>query len=89
MMALMRARGGVGRVAQQAMGRPWPWPSSSPLVAGVVGSPPICQPSRGLKGLMMSQPLLVSTLIEHASRHHGDAEVIKGVSQRMPHRPAA
>lgn len=27
-------------------------------------------------GLMQSQPLLISSLIEHADRHHGDAEIV-------------
>ena len=27
-------------------------------------------------GLMQSQPLLISSLIEHAERHHGDAEIV-------------
>jgi fatty-acyl-CoA synthase len=29
-----------------------------------------------MNGLMMQQPLLVSSLIEHAARHHGDAEIV-------------
>jgi len=33
-----------------------------------------------LNGLMIQTPLLISTLIEHAARHHGDTEV---VSQRV------
>jgi 3-(methylthio)propionyl---CoA ligase len=33
-----------------------------------------------LNGLMMQTPLLISTLIEHAARHHGDTEI---VSQRV------
>ena len=27
-------------------------------------------------GLMQSQPLLISSLIEFAERHHGDAEIV-------------
>ena len=27
-------------------------------------------------GLMQSQPLLISGLIDHAERHHGDAEIV-------------
>ena len=27
-------------------------------------------------GLMQNQPLLISSLIEHAERHHGDAEIV-------------
>lgn len=33
-----------------------------------------------LNGLMMQTPLMISTLIEHAARHHGDTEI---VSQRV------
>jgi fatty-acyl-CoA synthase len=29
-----------------------------------------------MKGLMMQQPLLVSTLLTHAERHHGDQEIV-------------
>jgi fatty-acyl-CoA synthase len=29
-----------------------------------------------MNGLMMQQPLLVSSLIEHAARHHGDTEIV-------------
>ena len=29
-----------------------------------------------LQGLMMQTPLLISSLIEHAERHHGDVEVV-------------
>jgi len=29
-----------------------------------------------LHGLMMQMPLLISSLIEHAERHHGDAEIV-------------
>ena len=29
-----------------------------------------------MQGLMMSTPLLISSLIEHASRHNGDAEIV-------------
>ena len=29
-----------------------------------------------LQGLMMQMPLLISSLIEHADRHHGDAEIV-------------
>ena len=27
-------------------------------------------------GLMQNQPLLISGLIDHAERHHGDAEIV-------------
>lgn len=30
----------------------------------------------GLAGGMMNEPLLISSLIEHADRHHPDAEVV-------------
>ena len=29
-----------------------------------------------LQGLMMQMPLLISSLIEHADRHHGDTEIV-------------
>ncbi len=29
-----------------------------------------------LHGLMMDAPLLISSLIEHADRHHGDAQIV-------------
>jgi len=29
-----------------------------------------------LQGLMMQMPLMISSLIEHADRHHGDAEIV-------------
>jgi 3-(methylthio)propionyl---CoA ligase len=29
-----------------------------------------------MNGLMMQQPLLISSLIEHAERHHGDTEIV-------------
>lgn len=49
-------------------------------------------------GLMQSQPLLISSLIEFAERHHGDAEIVsrrvEGTSiatrtATSPHVPAA
>jgi len=29
-----------------------------------------------MNGLMMDQPLLISTLLTHAERHHGDQEIV-------------
>ena len=29
-----------------------------------------------LQGLMMDMPLLISSLIAHADRHHGDTEIV-------------
>ena len=29
-----------------------------------------------MNGLMMQQQLLISTLIAHAERHHGDTEIV-------------
>ena len=29
-----------------------------------------------MNGLMMQQPLLISSLIQHAERHHGDTEIV-------------
>ena len=51
-------------------------------------------------GLMQSQPLLISSLIEFAERHHGDAEIVSrrvegdhllfiGQVEHCDHRPGA
>ena len=37
-------------------------------------------------GLMQSQPLLISTIIEHAARHHGDAEIVSRTVEGGLHR---
>jgi len=38
-------------------------------------------------GLMMDQPLLISDLIRHADRHHGDTEIVtKTVEDGSIHR---
>ena len=29
-----------------------------------------------MQGLMQTQPLLISTIIEHAARHHADTEIV-------------
>ena len=29
-----------------------------------------------MNGLMMDQPLLISTLLTHAERHHGEQEIV-------------
>ena len=39
-----------------------------------------------LHGLMMQMPLLISSLIEHADRHHGDAEVVSRRVEGDTHR---
>jgi 3-(methylthio)propionyl---CoA ligase len=31
---------------------------------------------RALAGLMMHEPLLISSLIDHAAKHHHDAEIV-------------
>ena len=37
-------------------------------------------------GLMQSQPLLISTIIEHAARHHADAEIVSRTIEGGLHR---
>ena len=37
-------------------------------------------------GLMQSQPLLISTIIEHAARHHADAEIVSRTVEGGVHR---
>jgi fatty-acyl-CoA synthase len=37
-------------------------------------------------GLMQQQPLLISTLLKHAARHHGEAEVISAMGSGAVHR---
>ena len=32
-----------------------------------------------MNGLMMQQPLLISSLLVHAERHHGEQEVVQSV----------
>ena len=29
-----------------------------------------------MQGLMMDMPLLISSILQHAARHHGDAEIV-------------
>jgi ABC-type branched-subunit amino acid transport system substrate-binding protein len=63
--ATLRALGedGVGVVVTSVV--PFPWSQSLPLAQGA-----------HMLGLMQSQPLLISSLIEFAERHHGDAEIV-------------
>ncbi len=35
-------------------------------------------------GLMQDQPLLISSLIEYAERHHGDAEIVSRAGRGRP-----
>ena len=37
-------------------------------------------------GLMQSQPLLISSIITHAARHHGEAEVVSRTAEGATHR---
>ncbi len=37
-------------------------------------------------GLMQSQPLLISSIITHAARHHPDAEVVSRTTEDTIHR---
>jgi acyl-CoA synthetase (AMP-forming)/AMP-acid ligase II len=39
-----------------------------------------------MRGLMSDRPLLISTLIEHAARYHGDAEIVSRLVDRSLHR---
>lgn len=39
-----------------------------------------------VQGLMMQMPLLVSTILEHAERHHGDSEVVSRRTEGDIHR---
>jgi acyl-CoA synthetase (AMP-forming)/AMP-acid ligase II len=39
-----------------------------------------------MQGLMQQQPLLLSTLIKHAARHHGSAEIVSQMSENSRHR---
>src|SRR5258707_1734602 len=42
---------------------------------------------RAMQGLMMDMPLLISDLIKHADRHHGDTEIVtKTVEDGSIHR---
>ena len=43
-----------------------------------------------MNGLMMQQPLLISSLLVHAERHHGEQEVVsRRVEGDMHRRPIA
>ena len=39
-----------------------------------------------LQGLMMQTPLLISSLLEHADRHHGDTEIVSRTVEGGLHR---
>ncbi|HEX5325839.1 MAG TPA: long-chain-fatty-acid--CoA ligase, partial [Acetobacteraceae bacterium] len=39
-----------------------------------------------MQGLMQTQPLLISSIIRHAARHHGGADVISQLSETICHR---
>ena len=39
-----------------------------------------------MQGLMMDQPLLISGLIQHAARHHGDTEIVSKTVEGSVHR---
>ena len=39
-----------------------------------------------LRGLMMEMPLLISSLIEHASNYHGDTEIVSRPTEGGQHR---
>ena len=42
--------------------------------------------SKLIPGLMMEQPLLISNILEHAARHHGDTEIISRRTEGDIHR---
>ncbi len=39
-----------------------------------------------MHGLMMNMPLLISSLIRHASAHHGDTEIVSRLTEGGIHR---
>jgi fatty-acyl-CoA synthase len=39
-----------------------------------------------MRGLMSERPLLISTIIQHAARYHGDVEVVSRLNDRSLHR---
>src|SRR5829696_10390978 len=39
-----------------------------------------------MRGLMSERPLLISTIIQHAARYHGDVEVVSRLVDRSLHR---
>ena len=39
-----------------------------------------------MQGLMMDMPLLISSLIRHADRHHGDTEIVSRMVEGGIHR---
>src|SRR5450631_2336588 len=58
--------------------------------SGIVARPdgrPVCEPRRGaMQGLMQNVPLLISSLIQHADRHHGTVEIVSRRVERDIHR---
>jgi 3-(methylthio)propionyl---CoA ligase len=39
-----------------------------------------------MRGLMMDRPLLISSILEYAANHHGDAEMVSCTADQMVHR---
>ncbi len=39
-----------------------------------------------MHGLMQQQPLMIASLLSHAARHHGDAEIVSKTTEGMLHR---
>ena len=37
-----------------------------------------------MQGLMMDMPLLISSILQHADRHHGDTEIVSRREARVP-----
>src|SRR5437879_395381 len=55
--------------------------------------PVLCSPSapgaaweETMRGLMSDRPLLVTSLIEHAARYHGDVEIVSRLVDGATHR---
>src|SRR5437867_6238287 len=55
---------------------------------GRTGAPEIRQPARRrpMQGLMMDVPLMISSLIRHADRYHGDTEIVSRTVEGPIHR---
>lgn len=47
---------------------------------------PASQKEVPMLGMMMDRPLLISTVLDHAERHHGDVEIVSRLSDETLHR---
>src|SRR6476661_6544129 len=50
------------------------------------GSKTVARREETMRGLMSERPLLISALIEHAARYHGDVEIVSHLVDRSIHR---